>query len=79
MSTKRETKKQTFRIKIKHRVGGVTLAASNGVVIDVQGNNLGVAIATVLASNMLWEHNRWELWDDMFDVTLEVNTYRKNG
>lgn len=79
MSTKRETKKQTIRIEIKHRVGGVTLAASNGIVIDVQSNNVGVALGTVLASNLLYEYSRWELWEDMFDVTMEINTYRKNG
>lgn len=79
MKTIKETKKREISVEILHRDGKVTIAASNGIVIEVVSNDLGVALGAVFASNILYEHDRQAKWEDKFDVKMEVITYKDNG
>lgn len=79
MSTSRKTEERKIRIEIKHRNGVVTIAADNGIVVSVMSNDLGTALGAVFAANMLRFHNTEENFLGMFDVTMEINKYRKDG
>lgn len=79
MSTSRKTEKKTIRVEIKHRNGEVTIAANNGIVVNVKSNDLGTVLGAVFAANMLYEHNRQEALFGMFDITMEINQYDYNG
>ena len=79
MNTIKETKKREISVEILHRDGKVTIAASNGIVVEVLSNDLGATLGAVFAANMLYEHNRQQKWEDKFNVKMEVITYKDNG
>lgn len=79
MDTIKAIKKKEISVEVLHRNGKVTIASSNGFIIEVISNDLGATLGAVFAANLLYEHDRQWKWEDKFDVKMEVITYKDNG
>lgn len=75
MSTNSKTKVRSISVELMHRDGEVTLAASNGIIVTVQSNNIEVALGAVFAANMAAFHDHWKDREGKFDIKMEVTTY----
>lgn len=72
MCIEKEKKKVTLRFEILHRAGEVTFAASNGSMVNVHSNDLGVALGMVFAKTIVCADNFWATRAKNFDMNIEL-------
>lgn len=75
MSVNSKTKVSAISVELMYRDGEVTIAANNGIVITVRGNDVDVALGAVFAANMASFHNHWRDRAEKFDLKMEITAY----
>lgn len=75
MKQNQKTEVKAISVELMHRNGNVTLAASNGINVEVRSNNVEVALGAILAANMATFHDYLHDIIEQFDIKMEITTY----